>query len=145
VSFNEFELVETGDERDDTEPTIIEPLPIEKLEEKPQHPATHISEDASHAASVENAEKSNLEMEDKSKPELAEKSKPEIEEKPKSSKTSDVVTTPKEMSVKEHRKSRSKHHGDRSEKSSSSGSAPAVQFEITSRGVRVISEKESFL
>lgn len=51
---------------------------------------------------------------------------------------------PVEAPVKEHKsKSRSSSkHGDRSEKGSA---APAVQFEITARGVRVISEKESFL
>ena len=136
MSFNEFELVETGDERDDTEPTVIEqtdekPPVIEQADEEPKV--------ASHAAAVEIGEKS--------KPELEEQPKLELDEKPKPGKSSNespsVVTTPKE--VKEHRKSRSKHHGDRSEKSSSSGSTPAVQFEITSRGVRVISEKESFL
>lgn len=43
--------------------------------------------------------------------------------------------------AKETKRSRSRHHADKSEK----GPAPAVQFEITSKGVRVISEKESFL
>ena len=137
MSFNEFELVETGDERDDTEPTVIE-----QTDEKPTIPIDEESKVASHAAAA-------VEIDEKSKPELEEQSKLELEleEQPKPSKSRNeppsVATTPKEVSVKEHRKSRSKHHGDRSEKSS--GSAPAVQFEITSRGVRVISEKESFL
>jgi hypothetical protein len=73
-----------------------------------------------------------------------EREKPLSPNKPPTQVLNEVPVPPVEAPVKEHKsKSRSSSkHGDRSEKSSA---APAVQFEITARGVRVISEKESFL
>lgn len=53
----------------------------------------------------------------------------------------EAVAVAKEPKRSESRSRSKQHHGEKSDKSSSS----AVQFEITPRGVRVISEKESFL
>ena len=68
----------------------------------------------------------------------------QVPKKPHAEVPSEVPVPPVEAPVKEPKsKSRSSSkHGDRAEKGSA---APAVQFEITARGVRVISEKESFL
>ena len=49
------------------------------------------------------------------------------------------------VAVKPSRRSDSKSRKSHHDKGSAAASAPAVQFEITPKGVRVISEKESFL
>ena len=68
----------------------------------------------------------------------------QVPNKPLAEVPSEVPFPPVEAPVKEPKsKSRSSSkHSDRAEKGSA---ATAVQFEITARGVRVISEKESFL
>ena len=123
ASFNEEDLpqvcndlLEAADEKDDTEPTIIAP-PITFPEEIIEAPP--VAEVA---------------------PPVAEVAPPVADAPPP---VAEVV--PVKDSKRSESRSRSKsHHGEKAEKNSSSASA-AVQFEITARGVRVISEKESFL